>query len=199
VALSNPFALKNTSMAASSFFGHFFLGIGPGIAFFIIIIAPKSFVVLLSAFSAFLWLVVMLITSAIFRGFVPLPAQQPSYAGALLAAVAIEEAARIGVWQLHKRISADLHRRSAASGHSFTKLDELYLALGWGYGQAAIHVLFLFASLLPLTVGHGTVYNHLCPDLSMFTVGALNSLGEHAAIHCAVTSQASLVTVNFLR
>jgi anterior pharynx defective protein 1 len=169
-------------MAATAFFGHFFLGIGPGIAFFLAIIAPKSFVVLLSFFSAFYWLLVLLVTSALFRGFVPLPSTQPSYAGALLAAVAIEEAARAGVWQMHKRALSVLQGMSASSGHSFNKLDELYLALGWGYGHAAVHVLFMFASLLPLTAGHGTAYSTDCPQMSIFTVAALNSLGLGASL-----------------
>lgn len=152
-------------MAAASFFGHALLGLGPGIAFFIIIIAPKSFVVLLSLFSAFLWLVVLLLTSAVLRGFVPLAATQPAYAGALLTAVCVEELARYGVWRLHKKTVAVLHRMSVSSGHTFTPVDELYLAVGWGYGQAAVHVLIMFASLLPLTAGHGTLYTEACPQV----------------------------------
>lgn len=153
-------------MAAAAFFGHALLGIGPGIAFFCVIIAPKSFVVLLSLFSAFLWLVVMLLTSALLRGFVPITTTQPAYAGVLLAAVAVEEVARYGVWQLHKKTVAVLHRMSESSGHTFTPVDEMYLAVGWGYGQAAVHVLILFGSLLPLTAGHGTLYAATCPQAS---------------------------------
>lgn len=152
-------------LAAAAFFGHALLGLGPGLAFFLAIISPKSFVVLLSLFSAFLWLVVMLLTSALLRGFVPISATQPAYAGTLLAAVAVEELARYGVWHLHKRTLAVLHRMSESSGHTFTPVDELYLAVGWGYGQAAVHVLILFGSLLPLTAGHGTLYTATCPQV----------------------------------
>jgi hypothetical protein len=152
-------------MAAASFFGHALLGLGPGIAFFAVIIAPKSFVVLLSLFSAFLWLVVMLLTSAILRGFVPIASAQPAYAGTLIAAVSIEELARYGVWHLHKQTIAVLHRMSQSSSHTFTPVDELYLAVGWGYGQAAVHALIMFASLLPLTAGHGTLYTTACPQV----------------------------------
>lgn len=135
-----------------------------------------------SLFSAFFWLLVLLLTTAVFRGFVPVTATQPAYAGTLLAAVAIEELARYGLWQVHKRALVVLHRMSLQSGHTFTKLDELYLALGWGYGHAAVHVLFLFGSLLPLMTGHGTVYSTSCPDMSVFLVGALNSLGLGATL-----------------
>jgi hypothetical protein len=154
-------------MAAASFFGHALLGLGPGIAFFAVIIAPKSFVVLLSLFSAFLWLVVMLLTSAVLRGFVPIASAQPAYAGTLIAAVSIEELARYGVWHLHKRTVAVLLRMSLSSGHTFTPVDELYMAVGWGYGQAAVHVLIMFASLLPLTAGHGTLYTTACPQVRL--------------------------------
>lgn len=140
------------------------------------------FVLLCSLFSAFYWLLVLLVTTAIFRGFVPIATSQPAYAGALLAAVAIEEIARYGVWQMHKRSLVVLHRMSVQSGHTFTKLDELYLALGWGYGHAAVHVLFMFGSLLPLTAGHGTAYSTNCPEMSIFLVGALNSLGMGATL-----------------
>lgn len=157
-------------MAAAAFFGHALLGLGPGAAFFCVIIAPKSFVVLLSLFSAFFWLVALLLTSALLRGFVPLADSQRAHAGALLAAVAIEEAARYGVWQLHKRTLALLHDMSTASGHTFTPVDELYLAVGWGYGQAVVHVLIMFGSLVPLTAGHGTLYAATCPQVCVMSV-----------------------------
>jgi hypothetical protein len=37
-------------MAATAFFGYLFLGIGPGVVFFLFFIAPKSLVVLLTLF-----------------------------------------------------------------------------------------------------------------------------------------------------
>jgi anterior pharynx defective protein 1 len=152
-------------MPAAAFFGHALLGLGPGIAFFLAIIAPKSFVVLLSLFSAFLWLVVMLVTAALLRGFVPLAPTQAAHAGTLLAAVAVEELARYGVVRLHRRTVAELRRMSVSSGHTFTPVDELYLAVGWGYGQAAVHALIMFGSVLPLTAGHGTLYTTACPQV----------------------------------
>eukprot|EP00798_Chlamydomonas_sp_ICE-L_P008408 gene8408-18301_t len=55
-------------------------------------------------------------------------------------------------------------------------LDRMYLALGWGYGQGACHVVFLFASLLQLTSSSGTFYIDTCPDMSLFLVLALYSI-----------------------
>lgn len=68
------------------------------------------------------------------------------------------------------------------SGHRFNYLDRLYLALGWGYGHGACHVVFFFASLLPLTTGNGTYYTDTCPHMSIFLISALNSLGFGATL-----------------
>lgn len=65
---------------------------------------------------------------------------------------------------------------AAANGHRFWLVDQLYMALAWGFGHAACHTTFFFASLLPLTAGSGTFYLDTCPDMSLFLVGALYSL-----------------------
>jgi anterior pharynx defective protein 1 len=48
----------------------------------------------------------------------------------------------------------DSHARQ--SGHRFHLIDKLYLALGWGWGHGAAHVIFFYLSFLPLTTGNGT-------------------------------------------
>lgn len=172
-------------MGAASFFGHALLGLGPGLAFFLVVLAPKSFVVLLTLASAFLWLTVLLLVSAVLRPWAPLPfsGDARAAAGALLAAVAVEEVVRLGVVAAHSRMCAVLRRMAAASpGHTFGRADELLLALAWGYGQAAVHGLFIFASLLPLTAGHGTLYVDVCPAMSVLLVAALNCLALGATL-----------------
>ncbi|KAG2438950.1 hypothetical protein HYH02_010743 [Chlamydomonas schloesseri] len=158
------------------FFGLFFLGLGPGIAFFIVLIARKSFLVLLALFSAFLWLVVLLLISAIFRAFVPLSSTIGPYAGMLAASVLIEEAVRFGTWWLHRVTLNTLDGMARASGHRFGLLDKLYMAVAWGYGHGACHAVFFFLSMLPLTTGDGTLYIAECPQMSVFLVGALYAL-----------------------
>jgi hypothetical protein len=61
-------------------------------------------------------------------------------------------------------------------GHRISIIDKLYLALGWGYGHGACHVVFFFVSLLSLTTGEGTFYAESCPQMSIFLVSALHSL-----------------------
>lgn len=58
----------------------------------------------------------------------------------------------------------------------FAVIDKLYLALAWGYGHGACHVLFFYLSLLPLAAGGGTFYSDVCPHMSFFLVGAISAL-----------------------
>ncbi|KAI8476226.1 MAG: hypothetical protein J3K34DRAFT_516649 [Monoraphidium minutum] len=166
-------------MAAIDFFGYLLLGLGPGAAFYGVFIAPKS---------AFYWLVVLLFTSALFRGFEPLATEPSAYAGAVLAAVAIETAARFGVCRAHDWLCASLESMSRRSGHAFSALDRLHLALGWGAGHAACHGLFFFASLLPLAAGDGAYYPATCPAMSLLLVAGLNALGGGATLLAATVA-----------
>lgn len=163
-------------MAALTFFAYFFLGIGPGLAFFIAFIAPKSFLTLLTFFSAFIWLVVLLVTAAIFKGFLPIEPSISSYAGVLVASVFIQEACRYGVWFLHKKSMVLLEATAREQGQRFVLLDKLYVALAWGYGHSVCHTVFFVLSFLGLTSGSGTYYIAACPQMSMFLIGALYSL-----------------------
>ena len=75
-----------------------------------------------------------------------------------------------------------LQAQATVRSHCFNALDRLHLTLGWGYGHGAVHVVFFFLSLLPLTTGDGTWYNELCPAMNLFLVLALNSLGFGASL-----------------
>lgn len=169
---------------ALAFFGYFFLGLGPGIAFFLAVLAQKSFLVLLTFTSAFFWLLTLLITSGIFRGFVPLESTQSAYAGLLVGSVVIQELARFGLWHIHRITIRTLERHAGATGHRFDLADKLYIALGWGFGHGAAHAIFFYLSFLPLTTGSGTWYYDMCPDMSIFLSGALYCLGTCTTLVC---------------
>mmetsp|Transcript_14680 Transcript_14680/g.36580 ORF Transcript_14680/g.36580 Transcript_14680/m.36580 type:complete len:310 (-) Transcript_14680:196-1125(-) len=169
---------------ALAFFGHFFLGLGPGIAFFVVVLAPKSFLVLLSFTSAFYWLLILLITAGIFRGFLPIEPSQTTYAGLLVGSVAIQELGRYALWHVHRITVNVLDAHSRATGHRFDLADKLYLALGWGYGHAAANAIFFYLSFLPLMDGAGTWYYDKCPDMSIFLAGALYCLGICTTLVC---------------
>lgn len=167
---------KLANLGPLAFFGYLILGIGPGIVFFAFFIAPKSFLTLVALLSAFVWLSVLLFTSAIFRGFLPLPEQTASYAGLLIASVFIQELMRYVVWRMHKKTLETLDKMARVTNHRFSLLDKLYMALAWGFGHGSCHAIFFFMSMLPLTTGSGTYYQDACPQMSMFLIGALYSI-----------------------
>lgn len=75
-----------------------------------------------------------------------------------------------------RKTVAVLKGMASANGHRFWLVDQLYMALAWGFGHALCHTTFFFASLLPLTAGSGTYYLDTCPGMSIFLAGALYSL-----------------------
>mmetsp|Transcript_20362 Transcript_20362/g.56735 ORF Transcript_20362/g.56735 Transcript_20362/m.56735 type:complete len:313 (+) Transcript_20362:87-1025(+) len=157
--------------------GYGLIGIGPLVAFFVPLLANKSFIVLLTFLSAFYWLVVLSLTSAVFRAFLPFHPSAGSYLGVLLVCVSIEELARLGIWRAHLSIIAFLEQHASRLGHVLRRLDRIYLAMGWGLGHATVHALFFHASFLPLTVQGGTWYADSCPAMNVFLAGALLTLG----------------------
>lgn len=163
-------------MASAVTFGYFLLGLGPGLAFFLVFIFPKSFLVLLTFTSAFYWLVVLLLTACIFRGFLPVSQAAGPYAGLLVGAVVLQELGRWLLWLIHSKTSRVLEIQARASGQRFELVDKLYLALGWGWGHGAAHAIFFYLSFLPLTTSDATWYLDTCPRFSIFLAGAMYCL-----------------------
>ncbi|MEW5313669.1 MAG: hypothetical protein WDW38_005216 [Sanguina aurantia] len=126
--------------------------------------------------STFLWLIVLLLTAALFRGFLPITENLGSYAVVVLTSVFIQEVVRYGVWRLHKESMVLLEAMAVGSDSRFALVDKLYMALAWGYGHGACHMLFFYLSLLPLSAGGGTLYTEACPHMSFFLAGALSAL-----------------------
>lgn len=137
-------------MAAGPVFAHLFLSVGPAAVFYCLFIARKSFLVLLTLFSAFYWLTVLLFTSAIFRGFLPLNEAGKSYVGVLVVCVAIQEAARYGLWRIHSRGMDSLRQYATSRDLAITKLDQLSISVSWGFGHAACQV----RHAISYTAGH---------------------------------------------
>ncbi|KAF5826860.1 hypothetical protein DUNSADRAFT_1870 [Dunaliella salina] len=129
--------------------GYGLIGIGPLVAFFVPLLANKSFVVLLTFLSAFYWLVVLSLTSAVFRAFLPFHPSPASYLGVLLVCVLVEELARLGIWRAHLSIIAFLEQHALRLGHVLRRLDRVYLAMGYTDSCPAMNV-FLAGALLTL-------------------------------------------------
>ncbi|KAK9815371.1 hypothetical protein WJX72_002392 [[Myrmecia] bisecta] len=164
-------------MAANAFFGYLLLAGGPPVVLFCAFVARKSFLVLLTLASAFIWLVSLLIIAALFRGFVPLSPSAGPFAALLVVAVLIQECVRYGVWRLHgvtvQSLEAAAHDMV---GTRLTATDKMSMALTYGLAHGGTHSVFLYLSWLPAALGDGTLYTDACPHMSYFLAGALLSL-----------------------
>ncbi|EIE26907.1 Aph-1, partial [Coccomyxa subellipsoidea C-169] len=151
---------------------------GPGLAIFWTFLRRKAFLVLLILACAFGWLVGLLLTSMLFRGFVPLENHTGALAAALLVGVAVQEAMRLGCWQLHRKLVVALGQvaEKMEGAGRITREDEQLLALAQGWAHGATHSLFFYYSWLPLFLGKGTFYLDECPQMSYFLAGALLTL-----------------------
>lgn len=163
-------------MAALTFFAYFFLGCGPSICFFLTFINPKAFLTLLTFFSCFFWLVILLLTSAIFYSSFPSTASVSSYAIILAISVFIQEICRLLVYFFHSKSVKLLEKQALAHNQRFNLIDKLYLAVAWGFGHSLCHSIFFFVSFLSLTTSNGTFYLDKCPQMSLFLVGSLYSI-----------------------
>lgn len=76
----------------------------------------------------------------------------------------------------HRKSVVLLEAMAVGSDSRFALVDKLYMALAWGYGHGACHMLFFYLSLLPLAAGGGTLYTEACPHMSFFLAGALSAL-----------------------
>lgn len=163
-------------MGLLSLVGHFLVGVGPSLVFYIFFIARRSFVVLVTLASAFYYLSVLLVISALFRGLAPLPATAGSRAGVLIASVALEEGARYLLWMIHRLTTNILSNAARKMGRAWTATDALFVSLGFGFGQGAAHAVFFFLAVLPLLEGEATYYLDSCPQMSYFLSLALSVL-----------------------
>ncbi|KAK9864495.1 hypothetical protein WJX84_009912 [Apatococcus fuscideae] len=172
-------------MGLESFCGLCLIAAGPAAVVYVAVIARKSFLVLLTLASAFYWLVVLMVISALVRGFVPLPDSPGPYAALLIACVAIEEAARAGLYQLHRRLMGLLEGLAARQQNTnLSTADKLSMVTAHGLAHGLTHTVFLCISWLPLTLDVGTYYSDACPQMSVFLASALLSL-SFLMIHTA--------------
>lgn len=130
----------------------------------------------------FAWLAIIILVSAMFRAFVPLEQDAAGYFPLLLVTVAVEEAARVGFWFLHKSAGTKLKQLAATASVRFSPLDELALAYAVGWGHGFTHLLFQFGPFLPLTWYTATAYSSNCPNMSIFLVSCLTQLGMFAIL-----------------
>lgn len=164
-------------MTVPAFFGYLFLSCGPPLAAGLPFFWHRSFLSLTVVTSMFAWLALLILTSALFRAFVPLDDTAVGYIPLLLVPVIIEECARIGFWYMHEIAGKHLKQLADTASVRYSPLDELALSYSVGWGHAATHMLFQFGPFLPLTWNSATVYSSRCTTLSIFMVSVLTQLG----------------------
>jgi hypothetical protein len=169
-------------MTVPAFFGYLFLSCGPPFAAGGPFLFHRSLLSLTVLTSMFLWLALLIMTSAIFRAFVPLDDSPGRYAPLLVVTVAVEEVARLGFWYIHRKASVKLKSLAERASVRYSALDELALAYSVGWGHAFTHMLFEFMPFLPLTWYSATAYSSLCPNMSIFLVSVLTLLGIFALL-----------------
>mmetsp|Transcript_648 Transcript_648/g.788 ORF Transcript_648/g.788 Transcript_648/m.788 type:complete len:160 (+) Transcript_648:318-797(+) len=76
---------------------------------------------------------------------------------------------------MHRYVLSSLSALAHQRDRRLSSLDRTYLAMAWGTGHAACHILFLFLAPLPLAAeGGGTYYLSECHEMSFFLVSSIN-------------------------
>mmetsp|Transcript_23156 Transcript_23156/g.64323 ORF Transcript_23156/g.64323 Transcript_23156/m.64323 type:complete len:267 (-) Transcript_23156:144-944(-) len=164
-------------MGFAYWFGSLLLGLGPGLVIYARFVGRKSFLVLLSLASSFFWLLSLFAIASVFRAFVPLPSSAAPYSALLIVSVGIQEALRILVHWIHRRLLVILNRLASTQElPPLNDFDEHELALSLGIGHGLAHSVFFFLSFMQLALGDGTYYLEECPQISFFVASALSSL-----------------------
>ncbi|DBB12554.1 TPA: hypothetical protein ACH3X3_005349 [Trebouxia sp. C0006] len=164
-------------MSDAAFWGCLLLAGGPPVVLYCFVIARQSFLVLLALASAFLWLLVFLLISAVWRGFLPLTSAGELVLVVLLS-VSLQEAARFALWKLHRRTCVALafiaHKKTDTE---LTEQNKQAMALTHGFAHGVVQSVLFSISWLPLSLGGATYHVPACPSMSYFLASALLSLG----------------------
>mmetsp|Transcript_18312 Transcript_18312/g.40028 ORF Transcript_18312/g.40028 Transcript_18312/m.40028 type:complete len:245 (-) Transcript_18312:398-1132(-) len=159
-----------------AYLGFLLIGLGPGTVVFLAGPARKSFLVILTLASAFIWLVSLMVVAILVRGFLPLPSGSPYYAAPLLLGVLVQEITRVGLWRVFKLGTKRLEDMAQRMGCApLSPADYMSMALATGMGHGFAHSMFFFFGLATLSLGPATYYVDKCPDMSLFLYSALAS------------------------
>ncbi|KAK1289876.1 Gamma-secretase subunit APH1-like [Acorus calamus] len=158
--------------------GYALITLGPALSLFASVIGKKPFLVLTVLSSTLLWLISLIVLSALWRGFLPLRmgAWWP-YGLLIITSVGFQEGVRILFWKVYKRLEDLLD--SFADRVSKPRLmvtDKMQIALAGGLGHGVAHAVFFCLSLLTPAFGPATFYVEKCSYMPFFLVSAIISL-----------------------
>ncbi|KAG8369981.1 hypothetical protein BUALT_Bualt14G0070100 [Buddleja alternifolia] len=165
-------------MTVAAGIGYVLLALGPSLSLFIAVISQKPFLVLTLLSSTLLWLMSLIALSAIWRAFLPFKTGLLwPYTLVILTSVAFQEALRLFLWRLYKRMEQilDAFADRVSKPHLFIT-DKMQIALAGGMGHGVAHAVFFCVSLLTPAFGPATYYVEKCPQMPFFLVSAIVAL-----------------------
>ncbi|GER54105.1 gamma-secretase subunit aph-1 [Striga asiatica] len=171
-------------MTMAAGIGYALVALGPSLSLFIAVISHKPFLILTLLSSTLAWLMTLIALSAVWRVFLPFKstAWWP-YALLILTSVAFQEALRVLLWRLYKRMEEILDAfADRVSKPRLFITDKMQIALAGGMGHGVAHAIFFCISLLTPAFGPATYYVEKCSQIPFFLVSAIIALA-FATIH----------------
>ncbi|KAI3919152.1 hypothetical protein MKW92_031691 [Papaver armeniacum] len=164
-------------MTVAAGLGYALLALGPSLflSLFVFVIAKKPFLVLTVLSSTLLWLVSLIILSAMWRAFLPLKttAWWP-FAILLVTSVGFQEILRVFFWMGYKKLEDILDTfADRVSKPRLYLTDKMQIALAGGLGHGVAHAVFFCLSLLTPAFGKATFYVERCSSMPFFLVSAI--------------------------
>jgi len=171
--------------------GCLFLAYGPSVALLLIYISKRSALLVLSVFSAFVWLISILITSLFWL--VASPSLQKAHLYAIIISVIIQELMRYGLLYLYTRVidAAETMERKkrdrilalALSGQFVRKpkkeaplSNDFEAAIGAGVGYGLMHTVMMYGGVISASSDLQGWYRSQCPTLNAFAASAATAL-----------------------
>ncbi|KAE9620449.1 hypothetical protein Lal_00019630 [Lupinus albus] len=165
-------------MTVAAGIGYALIALGPSLSLFVSVISNKPFLILTLLSSTLLWLISLILLSAIWRGFLPFTISLCwPYAILILTSVSFQEALRIFFWKLYLRLEDMLNAFAdrAAKPHLFLT-DKMLIALAGGLGHGVAHAVFFCISLLTPAFGPATYFTDRCSQVPFFLLSAIIAL-----------------------
>jgi gamma-secretase subunit APH-1 len=171
--------------------GCLFLAYGPSVALLLTFISKRSALLVLSVFSAFVWLLSILLTSLFWL--VAPPALQRAHLYAIVISVIIQELMRYALLYLYTRVidvaeAMDRKKRDrilarVLSGKLVRKpkreaqlSNDFDAAIGAGVGYGLMHTVMMYGGVISASSDLQGWYRSQCPALNAFAASAATAL-----------------------
>ncbi|KAJ0092715.1 hypothetical protein Patl1_26313 [Pistacia atlantica] len=165
-------------MTVTAGIGYALLALGPSLSLFVSVISKKPFLILTVLSSTLLWLISLIILSAVWRAFLPLKSTTWwPYALLIITSVGFQEGLRVFFWKVYKRLEdmLDAYADRVSKPRLFLT-DKMQIALAGGLGHGVAHAVFFCLSLLTPAFGPATFFVDKCSQIPFFLVSAFIAL-----------------------